>query len=67
MRKRDVSREEELIVERFKRQKTKGETLAGREKKGSGRETHQAAEYVDRRDELRRELLSLFNGRREPS
>lgn len=67
LKKRDVSREEELIVEGFKRQNTKGETLTGREKNGSGRETHQAAEYVDRKDELRRELLSLFNGRREPS
>jgi hypothetical protein len=69
LKKRDVSREEEPIVERFKREKMVGETLAGGEKTEGGIKGHQTVEagYVDRRDELRRELLSLFKGRREPS
>ncbi len=68
--KRDVPIEEEPIVERFKRQKTEGAIVSGGGKNGSGEgalEDVPVPGYVDRRDELRRELLSLFNGRREPS
>jgi hypothetical protein len=66
-KKRGIAREEEPIVERFKRQKTDEETSNCRGKTGSVRENHQAAEHVDRKDELRRELLSLFTGRKQPS
>jgi hypothetical protein len=68
LKKRGVSREDEPIVEKFKRRTTEEAMLSSKGKNRSSKGAHQDAPgYVDRRDELRRELLSLFNERREPS
>lgn len=69
LRKRDVSRDTEPIVERFKRPKTECDTSAVGEKNESGKEIDYAVQsgYIDKRDVLRMELLRLFNECREPS
>jgi hypothetical protein len=70
LKKRYVSGELEPIVGRIKRQKLERATLEGKEKNVSAEAAPQAvqADSVDRREDLRRELMGLFNARRkEPS